>query len=98
MIHHISISAINPQRVAQALAKVMKGQIAPFPPHPGSYFVFPGDEHGTAIEVYPLGSEIVPGAADEQCMFVHNANASMSQLPMQQFLYLSAKQKLNKLV
>ncbi|WP_337886561.1 hypothetical protein [Fischerella thermalis] len=78
MIHHISISAINPLGVAQALAKVMKGQVAPFPPHPGSYFVFPGDEHGTAIEVYPLGSEIAPGAAaNEQCMFVHNANSSM---------------------
>ncbi|MBW4432709.1 MAG: hypothetical protein KME28_13490 [Pelatocladus maniniholoensis HA4357-MV3] len=78
MIHHISVSAKNPQLVAQTLAKVLKGQAAPFPPHPGSYIVFPGDEHGTAVEVYPLGSEIVPGTApDEQCMFVHNDNPSM---------------------
>jgi hypothetical protein len=78
MIHHFSISAQNPQRVAQVLAKVMEAQVAPFPPHPGSYVVFPGDEYGTAIEVLPLGSEIAPGTTNnESCQFVHNAHPSM---------------------
>ncbi|TBR58303.1 hypothetical protein B4U84_20450 [Westiellopsis prolifica IICB1] len=78
MIHHISVSAKNPQHVAQVLAKVLKGQAAPFPPNPGSYIVFPGDEYGTAVEVYPLASEILPGTSpDEHCMFVHNDNPSM---------------------
>ncbi|MFB2770393.1 hypothetical protein ACE1AT_14045 [Pelatocladus sp. BLCC-F211] len=77
MIHHISVSAKNPQHVAQVLAKVLKGQLAPFPPHPGSYIVFPGDEYGTAVEVYPLGSEILPGTApNEQCKFVNSDNPS----------------------
>ncbi|MCP6761058.1 MAG: hypothetical protein NHB32_20450 [Fischerella sp. CENA71] len=77
MIHHISVSAKNPQHVAQVLAKVLKGQAAPFPPNPGSYIVFPGDEYGTAVEVYPLGSEILPGTSpDEQCQFVNNENPS----------------------
>lgn len=70
MIHHISISAQNPQHVAQVLAEILKGQIAPFFPHPGSYIIMPFDQYGTAIEVYPLGSELIPGEGDEQCKFV----------------------------
>jgi hypothetical protein len=76
MIHHISISAEHPQHVASVLASVLKGQVAPFPPHPGSYFVIPFDEQGTAIEIYPLGSEILPGVGDEQCKFQINDNVS----------------------
>ena len=37
MIHHISISAQNPQHVAIVLAEVVKGQAVPWTPHPGSY-------------------------------------------------------------
>lgn len=76
MIHHISISARNPERVAQALAEVMKALFAPFPPHPGSYFVLPQDNYGTAIEVYPLGSELLPGEGNLSCQFAINDNAS----------------------
>lgn len=76
MIHHISISARNPEHVAQVLAKVMKAQVTPFPPHPGSYFVLPQDNYGTAIEVYPNGSEILPGEGSSECRFVVNDNAS----------------------
>jgi hypothetical protein len=76
MIHHISISAHHPQHVAQVLAEVLQGQVTLFPPHPGSYFVIPFDKHGTAIEVYPLGSEMIPGKGDEHCQFAMNANAS----------------------
>lgn len=72
MIHHISISAQNPQRVAQVLAEILNGQTAPFFPHPGSYIVMPLDKYGTAIEVYPLGSELVPGEGEQQCTFVQN--------------------------
>jgi hypothetical protein len=76
MIHHISISAGNPQHVAEVLAEVLKAQVAPFPPHPGSYFVIPFDEQGTAIEVYPLGSEILPGVGNESCKIQTNDNYS----------------------
>ncbi|BAZ15422.1 hypothetical protein NIES4071_72940 [Calothrix sp. NIES-4071] len=76
MIHHISISARNPERVAQVLAEVMKAQVGPFPPHPGSYFVLPNDEYGTGIEVYPLGSELLPGEGNSECKFVMNEAAS----------------------
>jgi hypothetical protein len=70
MIHHMSISAQKPQHVAQVLAEVFKGQTAPFPPHPGSYMVFAMDEYGTAIEIYPAGSQLVPGSEGDSCSFV----------------------------
>lgn len=72
MIHHISIAVNNPHHVAQVLAEILKAEAVPFFPNPGSYVVIPFDEHGTVIELYPLGSQIKPGEGDEQCVFVNN--------------------------
>ncbi|OUL22846.1 hypothetical protein BV378_23305 [Nostoc sp. RF31YmG] len=76
MIHHISIAAQNPLRVAQVIAEVLKGQAFPFFPHPGSYMVFAMDEQGTAIEVYPLETKLIPGEGDDQCQFVQSNTAN----------------------
>ncbi|HEY9620057.1 MAG TPA: hypothetical protein V6C78_06795 [Crinalium sp.] len=76
MIHHISIAVENPARVAQALGELLNAEVAPFPPCPGSYIIIPFDEHGTAIEVYPAGIELVPGHGDDQVQFVQNPNPS----------------------
>jgi hypothetical protein len=76
MIHHISIAAQNPRHVAQVLADVIQGKVGSFPPHPGSYMVVAMDEHGTAIEVYPSGSEILPGTEKKPCQFKQNSLAS----------------------
>jgi hypothetical protein len=79
MIHHISLAAENPEHVAQVLAEVWNGQAFPFFPHPGSYMVFPMDEYGTGIEIYPLETKLIPGEGDEQgkfVQFVHIANSS----------------------
>ncbi|MBN3890810.1 MAG: hypothetical protein HWQ43_17195 [Nostoc sp. JL31] len=76
MIHHISIAVRNPSHVAQVLAEILKAPAVPFPPNPGSYMVIPFDEYGTAIELYPLGSQIEPGEGDEECVFVHTAITS----------------------
>ncbi|MEH2125240.1 hypothetical protein [Nostoc sp.] len=73
MIHHISIAVRNPSHVAQVLGEILKAQAVPFPPNSGSYMVIPFDEYGTAIELYPLGSQIEPGEGDEECVFVHTA-------------------------
>ena len=73
MIHHISIPAQNPLHVAEVLAEIWHGKVAPFPPHPGSYIVCPGDEYGTMIEIYPLGTELMPGNDNEQVGFSQNA-------------------------
>lgn len=76
MIHHISISAKNPQYVAQVLAEILKGRAVPFFPAPGSYMVVAMDEYGTAIEVLPAGAEIHPGAEQKGCQFVRNPQAT----------------------
>ncbi|MBD2508409.1 hypothetical protein H6G91_14145 [Nostoc muscorum FACHB-395] len=76
MIHHISISVKNPQHVAEVLAEALNGQAFPFFPHPGSYMVFPLDEYGTGIEVYPLKTQLMPGEGDKQCTFAENPTSS----------------------
>lgn len=64
MIHHISISAHQPQHVAQVLAQLCQGQSAPFPYHEGSYVVLALDRHGTMIEVMPQGTKLTPTSND----------------------------------
>ncbi len=64
MIHHISISAHQPQHVAQVLAQLCQGQSAPFPYHEGSYVVLALDPHGTMIEVMPQGTKLTPTSND----------------------------------
>ena len=65
MIHHISIPALDPLNVAQILAELFGNDyFAPFPSHPNSYVAFAGDEYGTLIEVYPFGTEMMPGEDD----------------------------------
>lgn len=73
MIHHISLPVQDPLHVAQVLAEIWQGQALPFPPHPGSYVVIAGDDYGSLIELYPLGSEIVPGTGEKQASFVQHA-------------------------
>ncbi len=66
MIHHISVAVDNPQYVAEVLSEVLAGKFCPFPPHPGSYMVFAQDEYGTGIELYPSGTELIPGEPEVQ--------------------------------
>ena len=61
MFHYISIPVDNPFHVARVLAEIWQGQICPLLDYPDSYVVMADDEHGTAIELVPSGTEIVPG-------------------------------------
>jgi hypothetical protein len=45
MIHHLSIAARDPRRVASVLAEIMGGRALPFPPTPGSFFALQLDEN-----------------------------------------------------
>ncbi|NJL42060.1 MAG: hypothetical protein HC840_15025 [Leptolyngbyaceae cyanobacterium RM2_2_4] len=76
MIHHISIAVSNPLHVAQVLAELWQGEVAPFPAHEGSYMVLPLDVHGTLIELLPRGTELVPGRENEATQFENNLNPS----------------------
>ena len=65
MIFHASIDADDPRRVADFLASLWNGQVLPFPAViDGSWIVLAGDEHGSAIEVYPRGTELVQADGD----------------------------------
>jgi hypothetical protein len=62
MLFHVSIEAADPRRVAGVLAEIFGGAAAPFPPvADGSWVALAGDERGTMIEVYPLGTELHSG-------------------------------------
>ena len=61
MINHISIAVNDPQRVANVLAEIWEGAVYPFPPAPGSFFVVANDGRGSAVEVTPAGTVLIPG-------------------------------------
>ena len=72
MIHHVSIPAREPKRVADALAALMGGGCYPFPgPVPGAYMAVSGDEHGTMIEIYPDDVVFRPGRDEDQVAVSH---------------------------
>ena len=76
MIHHLSIPARNPRHVASVLTELFGGTVTGFGPYANSFIAWMGDEHGTAIEVYPVGTELYPDAAAGQANFRHAAGAS----------------------
>jgi hypothetical protein len=76
VIHHLSIHARDPKHVASVLAEMFGGTVTGFGPYPNSYIAWMGDEHGTAIEVYPRGTEMFPDAGGGQANFHHVSNAS----------------------
>ena len=61
MIYHASIPAMDPERVASVLAELLSGKSFDFHAFRKSRIVVTGDEHGTAIEVYPHTSELFAG-------------------------------------
>jgi hypothetical protein len=82
VLHHLSVSVKNPQHVASVLAEVFQGRAMPFPPNPGSYIVMAADEFGTGIELYPLGSELIPDAWEGQAGFQLNEQLSSQYTPV----------------
>lgn len=76
MIHHLSLPAQNPLHVAQVLVELFGGHLSRFGPYRDSYIAWAGDECGTAIEVYPAGTEMLPDAGQGQANFRHNPDSS----------------------
>ena len=74
MIHHVSIPAREPQRVAEVLAELMGGKCYPFGPLEGAFMAASGDAHGTMIEVYPERATLdIPKNDDQVVVFGDNA-------------------------
>jgi hypothetical protein len=76
MIHHLSIPARDTRHVADVLAELFGGVVTGFGPYPDSWIAWAADEHGTAIEVYPVGTEMYPPAGGGQAVFRHNPAAT----------------------
>lgn len=76
MIHHLSIPARDTRHVADVLAELVGGVVTGFGPYPDSWIAWAGDDHGTAIEVYPVGTEMYPPEGFGQAAFRHDAGAS----------------------
>jgi len=76
MIHHISIGVHNPKHVAAVLSELFRGVVTGFGPYRDSFIAWAGDEHGTAIEVFPTGTEMFPDRGMEQANFRHVDGAS----------------------
>ena len=76
MIHHISIDAHNPLRVASVLAEILKGKVYKFL-IPGSYIVMPFDNYGTHIVVFKEGDVWAPGADTKSARILQTAPADL---------------------
>jgi len=64
MLFHASIPADNPEHVARIIAELWRGEMMPFPPHPGAYMAWSGDERGTELEIFPRGQEEFPSPGE----------------------------------
>ncbi len=76
MIHHISVPASDPRHVAEVLVELFDGVLTRFGPYDGSYIAWAGDEHGMAIETYPVGTQMFPPDGPGQARFRHDPDAS----------------------
>lgn len=62
MLFHISMAASRPQHVARLIAELWGGRAYPFPAvAEGSWIAMAGDKRGSAVEVYPIGTELYEG-------------------------------------
>ncbi|MEN9418103.1 MAG: hypothetical protein RI988_1723 [Pseudomonadota bacterium] len=76
MIHHVSIPAHDPRHVAEVLVELFEGTLTGFGPWHNSWIAWAGDGHGTAIEVYPRGTEMLPDPGAGQARFRPTSPAS----------------------
>jgi hypothetical protein len=62
MLFHISMAAERPRQAAMLIAELWGGRAYPFPPvAEGSWIAMAGDDRGSAVEVYPIGTELYEG-------------------------------------
>lgn len=76
MIHHISIDAQDPLRVASVLAEIWNGKVYQFF-YPGSYNVMPFDSYGTGVVVFPQGTVWCPGTDNKAAQLLPSASTNL---------------------
>lgn len=68
MLFHMSIAAEDPQHVASIIAELWRGEARRFPPiADNSWLALAGDDRGTIVEVYPLGTLLRETDGDADC-------------------------------
>ena len=65
-IHHFTIPAHDPERVATVLAQLLGARIIPLPHPHGTLLVYADDADGTAIEVWPAATRGAVGENELQ--------------------------------
>src|SRR6185369_5773553 len=55
-IHHFTIPARDPERVARVIAELLGGKVIPLPKPPGTLIVYAGDADGSLIEIMPAST------------------------------------------
>ena len=63
-IHHVSIPAQDPARVAHVLAELLAAHVVSIPHPNGTLLVHAGDSDGTAIEIWPANLRFDAAAHD----------------------------------
>lgn len=63
-IHHFTVPAREPARVAAVLAEILGARVLPLPHPVGTLLVYADDADGSAIEVWPAQLRINPNATD----------------------------------
>lgn len=63
-IHHFTVPAHDPMRVARALAEILGARVVPIPHPVGTLLVYAGDSDGSAIEVWPAQLRVDPALGD----------------------------------
>lgn len=76
MIHHLSIPATDTRHVAEVLVELFDGVLTGFGPYGDSFIAWAADDHGTAVEVYPVGTELFPPDGPGQAQFRSNPDSS----------------------
>jgi catechol 2,3-dioxygenase-like lactoylglutathione lyase family enzyme len=62
-IHHVTVPARDPERVARVLAELLGARVIPLAHHE-TLIVYAGDTDGTAIEVWPAALRV--GASEQE--------------------------------
>lgn len=76
MIFHASIPTEQPERVARVAAELWGGKAYPFPPCPGAWVAWAGDDRNSGIECYPAQTVVHPGQGADMCAFVPDQRVS----------------------
>jgi hypothetical protein len=63
-IHHFTVPAHDPVKVAATLAEILGARVVPLPHPEGTLLVYAGDDDGSAIEVWPAKLRIDPSVGD----------------------------------